>query len=284
MSREIKGFIYAILSAVTYGIVALFGKRITALGYSNETMLFWRFLISFGLLSLLMPRSVIAISSLKVKEGLLALLGFIISAYCFFESIRYIGTGLAMTIFFIYPAILAVLNLFLNKETLPLNQKIAMLLGFFSITLLSDFDIKGDLLYGLLYGITGGAGYALYTFYSRLTRLSAVTLTAWVCLFTSLCFLSVSFYTQTFKFINIAVIPDLTGMILISTLMSMLLFLKAIEYIGSIKASLLTIADPATTILLGVVLLNERFNHTQLIGLGFMAASMIFLQISFAKK
>ena len=92
-------------------------------------------------------------------------------------------------------------------------------------------------------------------------------------------FLLFSVSSGSFQGLTFEILPDLTALVLIGTLIPMLFFLKAIDYIGNVKASLFTILDPATTILLGSIFLKESFNLLQYIGFGFMALSILILQV-----
>jgi drug/metabolite transporter (DMT)-like permease len=62
------------------------------------------------------------------------------------------------------------------------------------------------------------------------------------------------------------------------TLIPIIFFIKAVNYIGGIKASLLTIVEPATTIALGIIFLGEHLSFYQCIGLILMAISIIVIE------
>ena len=172
MTTEAKGIFLAILSAVLYGSLPLVGLEITATGLSIEAMLFWRFILSFFLLACLFPSSVFMLKKTVFKKILMAILGYVLSSFFYFKCAEYIGTGLAMTVFFIYPMLLALINYILLKETLPLSQKLGMLFAFIALLFLTDFKFhyQGDMFIGFIFGIIGGLGYATYVFLTRSTK------------------------------------------------------------------------------------------------------------------
>jgi drug/metabolite transporter (DMT)-like permease len=280
MTTELKGLTLAIISAVLYGSLPLFGLQITDAGLSNEAMLFWRFFSSFLLLAVLFPSSVFLLKQTAITGFLLAVFGYVISSFFFFECTGYIGTGIAMTVFFIYPIFLALMNYFILKETLPTPQKIGMALAFCALLFLTDFkfDIKGDVFIGFAYGIFGGMGYALYIFCTRSTGLKAITLTAWVCLGAAVFFAVHSVFNNAFVFPPMRAGLSLAAISILCTILPIIFFIKAVNLIGSIKASLVSILEPATTISLGMIFLGERITWCQGVGLVFMIVSLIAIE------
>ncbi len=280
MNTELKGFIYAVLSAVTYSALGLFGQRIMDLGISNECMLLWRFVFSFLILAIFFPKRIWVRFRVKPSHAIVVVLSFVASAYFYFESTKRLGTGLAMTVFFIYPMLLAVLNRFILKEHLPQLQKIGMLLTFIAILFLSDFDFtpQGNIGQGFIFGLLGGLGYAIYIFGTRAVAMDSFALTAWVCLGSAFFFFVQSTLLGTLRFVPMQGLFDLFCITVLCTIIPMLLFIKAVHLIGSVKTSLLSIAEPPSTILLGMYFLNEIFSSCQIIGFVFMVASMLVIE------
>lgn len=280
MTLHLKGIIYAVISAIAYGFLALFGKHITGLGVSNETMLCWRFLISFIVLACLFPKHVFIHLKIDPIRAFFAIIGFIASAYFYFLCADCIGSGLAMAIFFIYPVVLAIFNFIFLKENIYLSQKIGMILSLIALLFLSDFSIKpgSSMALGLIYGALGGVGYALYVFMTKNMAPHPFTLTAWVCFCAGIFFLGQAYITQTFVILPKSAWIDLVCLVVFCTLTPIILFLKAVEYIGGIKASLLSIVEPATTTVLGIIFLGEHLTYLQCFGLLLMAVAIIVIE------
>jgi len=280
MTTEVKGTVLAVLSAVLYGSLPIVGLQITATGLSIEAMLFWRFVLSFLLLACLFPSTVFTFSKTMFWCFLLAVFGYVISSFFYFKCAEYIGTGLAMTVFFIYPMILAFINYIVLKETLPLSQKLGMLLAFIALLFLTDFKFhyQGDVFIGFVLGIIGGAGYAVYVFLTRATELKAITLTAWVCFGAGLFFAIQSLASSTFQVPPLSVAFHLAALPIICTVLPIIFFIKAVNLIGTIKTSLISILEPATTLALGTAFLAEQITWIQGIGLIFMIISLLVME------
>ncbi|MES2607973.1 MAG: DMT family transporter [Pseudomonadota bacterium] len=280
MTTEVKGIILAILSAVLYGSLPIIGLHITATGLSIEAMLFFRFMLSFILLACLFPSSVFSINKTMLVQFFFAILGYVVSSFLYFKSTEYIDTGLAMTVFFIYPMILALINYVILKETLPLSQKLGMLFAFIALLFLTDFKFhyKGDMFFGFMLGIVGGAGYAVYVFLTRATGLKAITLTAWVCLGAALFFAVQSLATNTLSAPPLTVVWYMIALPIICTVLPIIFFIEAVNLIGTIKTSLISILEPATTLAFGMIFLAEQITWIQSIGLVFMVISLFVME------
>ncbi|MDP4724893.1 MAG: DMT family transporter [Alphaproteobacteria bacterium] len=280
MTTEVKGIILAVLSAILYGSLPIIGLQITATGLSIEAMLFLRFLLSFVLLACLFPSSVFSVNKMMFKQISLAVLGYVVSSFLYFKSAECIGTGLAMTVYFIYPMILALMNYVILKETLPLSQKLGMLFAFIALLFLTDFKFhyQGDMFIGFMLGIVGGVGYAAYVFLTRSAGLKPITLTAWVCFGSALFFAVQSLATNTLAAPPLSVVWYVAALPIVCTVLPIIFFIQAVNLIGTIKTSLLSILEPATTLAFGIIFLGEQITWIQAIGLVCMVISLFVME------
>ena len=280
MTTEVKGLILAVLSAVLYGSLPIIGLKITATGLSIEAMLFFRFILSFILLACLFPSAVFSVNKKMFKQFCFAVLGYVVSSFFYFKSAEYIDTGLAMTVFFIYPMILALINYVLLRETLPMSQKLGMVFAFVALLFLTDFKFhyQGNMFIGFMLGIIGGTGYALYVFLTRSTGLPPITVTAWVCFGAALFFAVQSLMTKTLAAPPLSVVWYLAALPIICTVLPIIFFIQAASLIGTIKTSLISILEPATTLALGMFFLSEQITCVQAVGLVFMVISLFVME------
>jgi drug/metabolite transporter (DMT)-like permease len=190
------------------------------------------------------------------------------SAIFYFISSKFIGTGLAMIMYFFYPAIVLIYNAIFYKTSIPpiyYKMFLVMLVGMVLLVDLSDLKVH---LIGITIGFLASVGYALYVIHSKNTPLAPIVSSFMVslgCMFT--CF---GFAIIDSSFI----IPGqssewgyLVALSLICTSIPILLLLQGLKYISSAKASLLSVLEPVTVIILGVTLLGETIIFSQLIGI-----------------
>ena len=214
------------------------------------------------------------------KQISLAVLGYVVSSFLYFKSAECIGTGLAMTVYFIYPMILALMNYVILKETLPLSQKLGMLFAFIALLFLTDFKFhyQGDMFIGFMLGIVGGVGYAAYVFLTRSAGLKPITLTAWVCFGSALFFAVQSLATNTLAAPPLSVVWYVAALPIVCTVLPIIFFIQAVNLIGTIKTSLLSILEPATTLAFGIIFLGEQITWIQAIGLVCMVISLFVME------
>ena len=117
LSRNaIIGYPAGIITGITYGLNPLFAKPLMINGASTEAILFFRYGIAVILLGayLLIKKENFKIN-LK-QAGILLALGLLYTASStfLFEAYKYIASGLATTLVFLYPAMVAIIMVFLK--------------------------------------------------------------------------------------------------------------------------------------------------------------------------
>ncbi len=114
IKNKSKGITYAILSAMCYGLIGYFGMSIINTGVSVENMSFWRFFVATIFVGLfVLPK----IKNLGKTKDIIKLFIYGGTTYAFtgvtyFYASEYIGTGLAIVIFFTFPIFVSIINFF----------------------------------------------------------------------------------------------------------------------------------------------------------------------------
>ena len=113
--RRILGYIAGVLAGVSYGTNPLFGKALMDSGVPIMVMLFFRYAFAALFLAVLMLFKKESFLARRKHLGLLILLGlfFAGSSITLFYSYDYIPSGLATTLVYLYPVIVALMMVFL---------------------------------------------------------------------------------------------------------------------------------------------------------------------------
>ena len=124
MSEKSKGTLCGIVAAVSYGMNPLGALSLYRAGINTNSVLFYRYgfaLIIFGLWLTLHKKISLKIS--LREAGVLMPLGvvFAISSLTLFQSYIYIGAGIASTILFIYPIMVALMMAMFFHERISLK-------------------------------------------------------------------------------------------------------------------------------------------------------------------
>lgn len=270
LSKENKGVLYAISSGLCFGLLGYFGVTLMQADFSVYNMLFWRFVVGTIVVALfLLPhyKTVFKRPKELIKVFLYGVSFYSITAILYFIACKYISTGLAMVMFFTYPVMVILLNKFLYKSEIPKTYYGAVGLILLGMCLLGgNQDLTVDF-FGLLLAVASALSYACYLIASKNSTVSPLVSTLMVsigCLLT--CFLAAyvdgSFFIphDFYTWVNIIALGTLC------TALPILLLLRALQYISSEKASLLSVLEPIFVLGFGVLLLEETITLTQMIG------------------
>ncbi|TAL58833.1 MAG: EamA/RhaT family transporter [Legionella sp.] len=284
ISAENRGSFYAILSGFLYGFIGYFGISAINGNLSASNMLFWRFLIaSIAILLYVLPQI------RKCKDSYQSLwmafltgtLFYGVSTMIYFYSSLYIGSGLAMVIFFTYPVIIMLLNYFLYQQHIPKVYYLATLIILIGMTLLVNFDKMAFDLIGIFLAIASAFFYACYMISSKRNVISPNMSTLMVCLGCMFTAFWVAILTHSFAVpTSTSVWLNLMGIAIVATVIPILLLLYSLEYISSEKASILSVLEPVFVVIFGVLLLGEELQRWSPLGIALVLTGAVMTLFS----
>ncbi|STY29597.1 transporter [Legionella wadsworthii] len=271
INQEYRGSICAILSGFLYGFIGYFGLSAMSGNLSASTMLFWRFLISSIIIFLfLLPQ--IKKNNDSYKNMFIAFLTgtffYGLSTWIYFLSSFYIGSGLAMVIFFTYPVLIILLNYFFYGHSIPRIYYLAITVILVGMSLMIDLNALSFNLWGILLGVASAFFYACYVIGSERNTLSPNMSTFMVCLGCMVTSFVVSMFNHSFAVpISLEVWNNLFGIAIVATVIPIVLLLYSLKYISSEKASILSVLEPVFVVIFGVLLLGEELNLWGTVGI-----------------
>ncbi len=283
------GFCAGIITGVTYGLNPLFAKPLLSSGVSVDTMLSFRYLLAVAFLGiwLLARRESFKINFPQFIR--LTILGVFygLSSLLLFTAYNYIPAGLATTIVFLYPVLVALIMVFL--KVYPTWQVwVSIFLTFAGVLVLSHSSDNVSLNYiGLLLAGGSALAYALYlVIVNRSRRLRSVSnhvLTFYALLIGSLIFLSHSALSgedfmkgmQGYKcWLNVI------GLAVFPTVISMLTLAIATRIIGATKTSVLGVFEPITAIAVGTIFFGESLTLNIIVGVAITLVAVTFMVVT----
>ena len=288
MKDIVKGYLCAFISAFTYGLIPLFMIPIKKEeSFSVDATLFYRFLIASGAIVffLFYQKERLRISFREML--IMSLLGLLyaLSAEFLFLAYDYLSPGIASTIFFSYPIIVALVLILFYKEKLTLPTLLSLLLVVAGVGVLSIK--KGEALnyIGLGNSLLGALVYALYILIVNKVRIesSGVKISFYSMLFSSLYFLIKSLLLRESIIISSwALAGDLTLFAIITTSLSLVTLVYAVRYIGSTPTAIMGAFEPIVAVLISVGLFGEQLTPSLVIG-GMVIITGVLIDILFRK-
>lgn len=274
MNAKAKGYILGSIAAATYGMNPLFALPLYKSGMNPDSVLFFRYLFAIPLLGLMIKvrgRSF----GLQRKEGAtLVIMGLLValSSLTLFQSYNYMAAGIASTLLFVYPIMVALIMALVFKERLTLQTVVCMLLALGGIGLLYKNEDGSTLsLIGTLLVFASSLSYAIYIVGVNQTTLKDVAtlkVTFYVLLFGLSLFAARLLYAGTVSTPSQWYLwGNLLALAVFPTAISFLCTTSAIQYIGSTPTAILGALEPVTAILFGITVFGETLTVRESFGL-----------------
>ncbi|MCR4859952.1 MAG: DMT family transporter [Bacteroidales bacterium] len=286
---KVLGFAAGIAAGVSYGMNPLFAKPLLDAGVPVITMLFFRYFLSVLMLGvwMLLRGESFRVSGRELR--LLAVLGllFSCSSLLLFESYRFIPSGLATTIVYLYPVFVALMMVALGNVP-DWHVWVSIAVTFIGVVILCE--PAGGAAFNWL-GLTLAAASALsYACYlvivnrsRRIRRISEHTLTFYALIVGSVLFLACQIGEGGPSLQGIdspAAVGCLLGLAVFPTMISLLALAVATRHIGPTRTSVLGVFEPVTAILIGTVLFAEPMRPNVLVGVGLCLTAIVFMVVT----
>ena len=289
LSRNaIIGYPAGIITGITYGLNPLFAKPLMNNGASTEAILCFRYGIAVILLGafLLLKKENFRIT-LK-QAGILLGLGLLYTASStfLFEAYKYIASGLATTLVFLYPVMVAIIMVFLKVvPSWPVWLSIAA--TFAGVMIMTEgTGTEAIDPTGIWFSIASAFVYALFiVIINKSKAISSIPNS--LLTFYALLVGTVVFFTRcSFSGEQILTGLDggmawvnLTGLAILPTIVSTASLAVATRNIGATKASVLGVFEPITAILVGTVVFGEALTANIIAGILISIVAVTFMII-----
>lgn len=282
MNAKAKGYALGAIAAVTYGMNPLFALPLYEDGMNPDSVLFFRYLFAIPTVCVMLKARGRDFRVPVRELSLLALFGilFSLSSLTLFQSYNYMAAGIASTLLFVYPIIVAVIMACFFKERLSALTMFCILTAMCGIGLLYKGDDGVTLsLTGTLLVFGSALSYAIYIVGINQTRLKDIAT------------LKVTLYVLLFGLSLFAVrllaageglpLPskwylwgNLFALGLFPTAISLLCTTAAIQYIGATPTAILGALEPATAIFFGVTVFGEVLTARDVMGVVLIIAAV----------
>ena len=158
------GYPAGIITGITYGLNPLFGIPLMNNGAAVESILFFRYSIAVVLLGLFLLLTKQSFKITARQAVVLIILGllFTSSSIFLFQSYNYIASGLATTLIFLYPVLVAIIMVFLR--VVPSWQVwLAIVATFVGVIIMTQGDSSQEINpIGVLLSLGSALVYALF--------------------------------------------------------------------------------------------------------------------------
>lgn len=278
-------YVFVIFAAVCWGLIGIFTKNLTALGYTEMEMIFIKIVIGAIVMLPLMIKDknmfrLHSIFDLKYFIGT-GICSYVFFNWCYLKTINAISLGVAAVLLYTAPTFVMLLSLLLFHEKLSVRKMLMLGMTFFGCLLVTGMLESGGVAVtptGILLGLCSGLCYALYSIfgtYAIKRGYSSFTITFYT-------FVAAAFF-MVFLVKPVALVERISNQHLwlysvvyavVTTTFPYLAYTKGLSYIKASNASVIATVEPVVAALLGIFVFQESASFMKILGITLVLGSV----------
>jgi drug/metabolite transporter (DMT)-like permease len=282
-NRNTMGVALVIGSAICFGSLGIFGKLAYRLGLSTPQLLSYR----FALAALLLWLTAVAIRQpLPPRRSLVGLAimggaGYVGQSGSYFSALHFIPASTNALLLYTFPVAVTLLAAVLFGESLGWTKLTACGLAFLGTLLVVEAQLHAAAPIGIVLGLGSAAFYSGYILYGSrlLPGLPPVSATATI--MTAAAVVWGGYTAATGQLAVAWTVPRvalIAGFALLGTTIPVLTFILGLPLVGPSRAAILSTFEPASTVVLAVIILGELASPIQYLGGALIIASVLLLE------
>ncbi|MCH5224165.1 MAG: EamA family transporter [Muribaculaceae bacterium] len=271
---KFKGYLLAALAAAAYGTNPAFAIPLYEMGMNPNSVLLFRYGLGIPILAILMAIRKIdyRIHSDEIIPVFILGVLMAVSSLTLFESYNYMNSGVASTLLFVYPIMVAVIMTFFFKEHFKASLILCFIFMIGGLILLMRPDGNAGLSgFGFLLVMVSALTYAIYIVLvnasKAISRIPTTKLLFYVLIFGCSVFIFKIMVGTELTF------PDrgigwynLVALAVIPTVLSLACTSAAIHIIGSTPTAIFGALEPVTAVILSIAFLGQSITPNEIVG------------------
>lgn len=272
LNVKFKGYALAALAAAAYGTNPAFAVPLYADGLDAVSVLLFRYLFCLPLLALMALLRGRSLRLRRVEIVPVAVLGILmaLSSLTLFQAYNYMNSGVASTLLFIYPVLVAVMMSVFFHERFRVTTALCLVLMGCGLAMLMGGGGEGGMsLWGCVLVFVSSLTYALYLVMTNVNRTVAavptLTLLFWQFLVGGVMYAifgggGITVPGHSWGWLN------LVALALLPSVISLGFTTEAIHCIGSTPTAIFGALEPVTAVVLSVCLLGQSLTPQEVGG------------------
>jgi len=284
-STRVAGVAFVVASAAAFGAMAIFARFAYRDGVDTTTLLALRFAIAAAFLVIACLATGVAWPRGRDLATLVGLgaIGYAGQAASFFTALTLAPAGLVALLLYLNPAIVALLAAWRGHETLTRRTLLALAIALTGTALTIGPALTGSAQdvqpAGIAFGVLAALIYAVYIVVSTgvASRVDPLAMSTVVIASAAVLFVTLALVRGP------ALPASATGwtaafaIALVSTVAAITWFFAGLRRVGPTQASTLSTAEPAVTVALAALVLDERIALVQIAGGALILAAVVLL-------
>lgn len=284
MNRRLTGIVNGCIAATSYGTNPLFALPLYAGGIGVNSVLFYRYclaVIIYGTWIKFIKKGSLKLSQNEIFPLFFLGIVFSLSSLTLFDAFKYIEVGIACTILFIYPVMVALIMAIFYKENITKTVIFSILLTSAGIIMLYNNKPGSTLnLHGVLQVLLSALLYAIYIVGVKNNKVAKHIkhdkMSFYIMLFGLLVYIyNLKFCTE----LQIIDKPFLwlctIALSIFPTIISLETINVSIRLIGSTTTAILGALEPLTAIFFGVAVFHQHLTSRVITGIVLILTGVI---------
>ena len=286
-TSKLKGYLAGIIAAVAYGTNPLGALFLYQEGFNPPSVIFYRFTFAVIILAIILLVQKVPFKITKFECKVLLSLGvlFAASALSLYTSFKHLDSGVASTILFAYPVMVAVIMAVFFKERASMIMILSIVLSIIGILLLyqGDGDAKMSL-WGVILVLISSLTYAVYIVVVNRTQISMppFKMTFYIMAFAAVV---IALYSFCVPGSRIMAIPSWTALgwicmvAIVPTIIAMTMLNIGILHAGSTPTAILGALEPVTAVCISVLVFDGLFTARLVLGIALILAAVLLIVV-----
>jgi drug/metabolite transporter (DMT)-like permease len=279
------GILCAVLSAVCYGTNPFGALPLYEQGVNTATVLAHRFGLAVILLAVIMVIKHIDFRVTRREFKVLFSLGilFAASSITYYQSFHFMDAGIASTILFVYPVMVAVIMATFFKEKVTTMTVVAIVMSLVGIGLLYKGGAGVSLsVIGIVLCILSSLAYAIYIIVLNQSniKMSSFKVTFYAML---VCEITLILYSFRSPELYLHVLPSprawsfAVWLSIVPTILSLVFMTVAVQHVGATPTAILGALEPMTAVAIGVLVFDEALTPRLMVGILFILTAVMLV-------
>jgi drug/metabolite transporter, DME family len=287
--KKLLPIIFISSSAALWGIIAIFVRKLTELGFTPMEIVTVRVVtaaVLLGILGISKYSSQMKIKWMDLKLFIgTGVCSIVLFNWCYFSAINQMSLSIAVILLYTAPVFVTALSFLFLKEKMDTVKLLSVLGTIAGCVMVAGVNLHATSFsfIGILTGLGAGFGYALYSIFGKfaLKKYQPFTVTFYTFVIASITLLpSTNIWEKGSLLVSHEVLLYGIGLGLFPTVLAYLLYTKGLEKIDTSKASIIATVEPVVATLLSVFLYREGFSVTQGIGTSLILLSVLLVNRS----
>ncbi len=282
--QSLLGTILVIISAASFGLMAIFVKYAYTVNLNTLTILGFRFGIAAAVMWLVVlwkkENYLLGRKQILYLAGLGAV-GYGLQSTFFLNAVRLTSASMAGILLYMYPVIVTMASVGLGDDRLTWRKVVSLIASLSGLVLVVGLSLESLNTAGVLFGLGAAFVYSTYLVLGNrvLSQNNPLIMSAYIITAAALVFNTVGWMTGQFEWdIGLRGWMSVLGLSLISTVVAILTLFKGMKLIGPAKASIISTFEPVVTVLAAYAMFTEKLLPVQIAGGVLILAAVIMIQ------